>query len=41
MATDPLLRFRGEQPHRRIALVWRKSSAMGEFLKRLADVVAG
>ena len=34
-----LLRFRGEPPHRRVALVWRKSSAMGEFLGQLADVV--
>ncbi len=34
-----LLRFRGDPPHRRIALVWRKSSAMGEFLKKVADVV--
>jgi len=36
-----LLRFRGEPPHRRVALVWRKSSAMGEFLGQLADVVRG
>lgn len=34
-----LLRFRGDPPYRRIALVWRKSSAMGEFLKKVADVV--
>ncbi|HET7845226.1 MAG TPA: DNA-binding transcriptional regulator OxyR [Xanthomonadales bacterium] len=34
-----LLRFRGEPPHRRVALAWRKSSAMGDFLKQVADVV--
>ncbi|HJR74437.1 MAG TPA: DNA-binding transcriptional regulator OxyR [Luteimonas sp.] len=33
-----LLGFRDSQPSRRIALVWRKSSAMHEFLQRLADV---
>ena len=31
-----LLPFRGEAPHREIAMVWRRSSAMGEFLKQLA-----
>ena len=31
-----LLRFRGRPPHRQIAMVWRRSSAMGEFLKQLA-----
>jgi LysR family transcriptional regulator, hydrogen peroxide-inducible genes activator len=34
-----LLRFRGDPPHRRVALAWRKSSAMGAFLGKLADVV--
>lgn len=34
-----LLRFQGKPPHRRIALVWRRSSAMGEFLKKLAAVL--
>lgn len=33
-----LLGFRDSQPSRRIALVWRKSSAMHEFLQRLAEV---
>lgn len=32
-----LLPFRGEPPHRRIAMVWRRSSAMAEFLHKLAD----
>lgn len=32
-----LIRFRGTAPHRRIALVWRKSSAMDGFLHKLAD----
>ena len=31
-----LLPFRGEIPSRRIALVWRKSSAQGDFLKSFA-----
>ncbi len=31
-----LLRFKGEAPHRRIAMVWRKSSAMDAFLRQLA-----
>jgi LysR family hydrogen peroxide-inducible transcriptional activator len=31
-----LVPFRGEVPHRRIAMLWRRSSAMGEFLQRLA-----
>ncbi len=30
-----LLPFRGESPHRRIALVWRKSSAMSPLLERM------
>ncbi len=34
-----LLRFTGEAPHRRIALVWRRSSAMAGFLKTLAEVL--
>jgi LysR family hydrogen peroxide-inducible transcriptional activator len=33
-----LLRFRDSDPSRQIAMVWRKSSAMGEFLTRLATV---
>lgn len=32
-----LLPFEGEPPHRRIALVWRRSSAMGDFLMQVAD----
>lgn len=32
-----LIPFAGEPPHRRIAMVWRRSSAMGEFLERLAQ----
>ena len=31
-----LLPFRGEAPHRRIAMLWRRSSAMGGFLQQLA-----
>lgn len=31
-----LLNFRSPPPSRRLALVWRKSSAMGEFLHKLA-----
>jgi LysR family hydrogen peroxide-inducible transcriptional activator len=34
-----LLRFKDAAPSRRIALVWRKSSAQGPFLKRIADVM--
>ncbi|HEV2620557.1 MAG TPA: DNA-binding transcriptional regulator OxyR [Frateuria sp.] len=34
-----LLEFAGHAPSRRIALVWRKSSSLGPFLKRFADVV--
>lgn len=34
-----LIEFAGHAPSRRIALVWRKSSSMGSFLKRFADVV--
>ncbi|HSE13482.1 MAG TPA: LysR substrate-binding domain-containing protein, partial [Rudaea sp.] len=34
-----LLQFRGEAPSRRIAMIWRKSSAMGPFLKKLAAVL--
>lgn len=33
-----LLPFRGNGPSRRIAMAWRRSSAMGEFLGKLADV---
>lgn len=32
-----LLPFDGEAPHRRIAMVWRRSSAMGSFLSLLAE----
>ncbi len=31
-----LLSFRGDAPHRQIAMVWRRSSAMGDFLMQLA-----
>ena len=34
-----LLPFAGEAPHRRIAMVWRRSSAMGAFLMQLAEVL--
>jgi LysR family hydrogen peroxide-inducible transcriptional activator len=30
--------FRGRAPSRRIAMFWRKSSAMNEFLLRLSEV---
>jgi LysR family hydrogen peroxide-inducible transcriptional activator len=33
-----LIEFRGHAPSRRIAMVWRKSSAMALFLKRLAEL---
>jgi len=33
-----LLAFRGEAPSRRIAMAWRKSSAMGAFLQKLAAI---
>ena len=33
-----LIEFRGHPPSRRIAMLWRKSSAMAGFLKQLADV---
>jgi LysR family hydrogen peroxide-inducible transcriptional activator len=33
-----LLRFRDSNPHRQIAMAWRRSSAMGEFLLELAAV---
>jgi len=33
-----LLPFTGNQPSRRIAMCWRRSSAMAEFLQRLAQV---
>jgi LysR family hydrogen peroxide-inducible transcriptional activator len=32
-----LLPFRGKAPSREIAMVWRRSSAMGDFLTRLAQ----
>ena len=31
-----LLPFQGKAPHRRIAMVWRRSSAMADFLQQLA-----
>ena len=34
-----LIEFKGTPPSRRIAMVWRKSSAMDAFLKRLAEVL--
>lgn len=34
------VRFRGMPPSRRIAMAWRKSTAMGAFLDRLADTFA-
>ncbi|HUH91362.1 MAG TPA: LysR substrate-binding domain-containing protein [Lysobacter sp.] len=34
-----LLQFRGEAPHRRIAMVWRKSSALGPLLEQLSHVL--
>jgi LysR family hydrogen peroxide-inducible transcriptional activator len=34
-----LIEFKGQPPSRRIAMVWRKSSAMDAFLKRLAEVL--
>jgi LysR family hydrogen peroxide-inducible transcriptional activator len=34
-----LLQFRGDAPSRRIAMLWRKSSAMAPFLKKLAAVL--
>lgn len=33
-----LIEFRGHPPHRRIAMLWRKSSAKTDFLKELTDV---
>jgi LysR family transcriptional regulator, hydrogen peroxide-inducible genes activator len=33
-----LIEFKGHPPSRRIAMVWRKSSAMDAFLRRLADL---
>ncbi|MBW3550932.1 MAG: LysR family transcriptional regulator [Proteobacteria bacterium] len=32
-----LIPFRGQPPHRQIAMVWRKSSAMDGFLRQLAE----
>ncbi|MBB1088453.1 LysR family transcriptional regulator [Lysobacter sp. SG-8] len=32
-----LLGFEGQPPHRQIAMVWRRSSAMDAFLRKLAD----
>ncbi|HSN01245.1 MAG TPA: LysR substrate-binding domain-containing protein, partial [Rudaea sp.] len=32
-----LVPFRGHAPSRRIAMIWRKSSAMAGFLKKLAE----
>mgnify|MGYP002622438759 CR=1 FL=1 len=36
-----LLSFEGQPPSRRIAMVWRRSSAMGDFLAKLAEVLRG
>jgi LysR family hydrogen peroxide-inducible transcriptional activator len=36
-----LLPFRGETPRRRIAMVWRRSSALGDFLSKLATLMRG
>jgi LysR family hydrogen peroxide-inducible transcriptional activator len=33
-----LIEFKGHPPSRRVAMVWRKSSAMDVFLKRLAEI---
>ena len=33
-----LIEFSGHPPSRRLAMVWRKSSAMDAFLRRLADI---
>ncbi|MEO8460596.1 MAG: LysR substrate-binding domain-containing protein [Dokdonella sp.] len=33
-----LIEFRGHAPHRRIAMIWRKSSAMAGFLMQFADL---
>jgi LysR family hydrogen peroxide-inducible transcriptional activator len=38
VANVHLVEFHGHPPSRRIAMVWRKSSAMDSFLMRLADV---
>lgn len=35
-----LLRFHDDAPHRRIAMFWRRSSAMAEFLTEVAGVLA-
>ena len=35
-----LVRFSGDVPHRRIALFWRRSSALGQFLEQLAKELA-
>jgi LysR family hydrogen peroxide-inducible transcriptional activator len=32
-----LLPFEGDAPHRRIAMVWRRSAASADFLMRLAE----
>jgi len=36
-----LLRFRDSHPNRQIGMVWRRSSAMGGFLLKLADIFRG
>lgn len=35
-----LLEFAGQAPSRRVALVWRKSSSQGDFLRQFAQVAA-
>ena len=39
--TVRLLSFTDSRPSRQIALAWRKSSAQGEFLRKVAGVLAG
>lgn len=34
-----LVEFRGRAPHRRIAMVWRRSSAIARLLQQLAEVI--
>ena len=33
-----LLEFRGDAPSRRIAMFWRRTSALGPFLKKLSGI---
>lgn len=34
-----LIEFAGHRPHRRLAMVWRKSAAQADFLKQLCEVI--